>query len=1742
MGNRRKFVRDVSLSALAFTPVLETLSKLIGIKSEILAQPFDDDFHFFGNNLTNLHFYFFNARITNKTLRRLNNGLTPYMIVRVPQQHISEQLLTENDFKAYRDTGKNTSSRISGFSFLAFELFPEKREGETNPVQSISLQNIQALLNWNNKDHFKLLIPEKQDFLPFPVDRDIFRNQSLRQLEDKEEQVKQYHTITLFKRACAQFFKKKDHQDFVPFTLLEIPEALYLTPYNDGDGNALMDTRTISKKRFVYQVEKGRIYRTIEEVWNAQMFFERSGQLTSPSFRATGTIMRKETPTSSDEAASNWVNNRYLPKYLDKREVVFLTSLGRNGNDAKEWGIHSKGLSLTGLGAITKFQYKNYNPPFGISLAEYEHHITLGRDEYIKVAHIGVISVTGQRALHVHIGQRKIRGGVSYMEFKEYVEIIQKEIVYHDPRLFPQQSHLAEDNREIPNYIHARTYPASYFKKDIIKSIEKDKLWSDRLLWGFANAEGRYLPGQWQTHYRRLPFKQVTSVITVTEPVTSEVPAAKKINCSPTQGDPMIAFWAVLEQPQNGTYQNCTLEFEGKDWNDRSFRFTSTFLFIDKKIIDKGTDACYNQVYAIFLNEDFERRHIRFTDVSIAYTPDYADKTPDKDGALKEELPNKQNLAKTDFLEYYFALAKETDGKTESGETIRLESIFNERLFPLFPQVKRAQLYIESIQGYSSQPLPSIIEYNQDYITYGYYGQKNAIVKDGTDKVKEANAVYNKAKLIFNHTEKFIQGKEKTYSKALGETGTDGYARIRNVFRSAGTTAGGIVNPDLDIESIGLVKQSIALGKNINEKVSRLTDTADKIEQFNPSDLLRQAPEIFNGISLLDILQEVFPDMEAPLNQIKNISGQIEELKDAVMNNPVFLEIRTQLENAKKQIENATKTIADKQKLLNQKVQEVNALKDQLNIENQFSEIQKYAETMINQYKISILEVKNGIIRISASDAVVAEFIASELIARADSFQPLIATIATGSKKLEEILKLPAVGGALTPAAKSAINNYITEFAKGAVYLLFDLDAYDVTKNEFQAYASIVKAVKARVADEFQKYTTYTAALQKQAAAFVAYNEQVVKGSSVTVLAPFQKALNEAIGASEVAQHIFNTRKEVVTAARARAANLLVVLRANANDAVRLGPYIKDIERFQTAVVNALDILQVADLSYYIDLFTNSVKNAQVFFSKLQPSKIGEDAIKAIKDTFPDSNPALKNLIQGKKDLLIKEFRDRLKNPVNVTFFIRSTDTLIKQYIETVDNYILTRNEFENVKLLGPANIPGLKELRENISEAVGDLSNFKKEFQQALASYEQMLKQQLQDEANGILKLVTDKIEVYQQQLLSNPDNAELANKYAKMKEMYLMLTSLSKKEIKYDWQTTSFKKADFGIVSFINSSDPKTSLSVNVRTIIHFQLDRFPPVVSKVEALAENRLSNFGISVMKSLIINFNEVSFIAGTDRKSKFDVKIRDVQFAGAFSFVQAFEAYLKTLMGNAFRVNLQPTSINIGYTLPIPSIKTPSFSFFNLTLNVDFWLHFNNQPMELGFSLGRKDNKFGITAGVYAGFGFFSIKAEPKTGLKEIEVGLEFGGFYGLSLGPIRGEVKLVVGLYYRKALSIVIIEGYFLCEGRVKLWWVTISARFYMGIKSQGGYVEGRCTVTYEVRLSRFYKRSFRATYYKKLAGAGPGSQRSGNESSNFYINALSASGSEEQKLLDIKNPSDRIIEPLDLKEWTIFINSYSDN
>src|SRR5713101_8235542 len=96
MLNRREFVKTTLIASASVTPVAAALDRYFGVGATNIEDVLkgyaenDTQFHLIDNNLLNIHFYFLNTKRQRQALTPKVPDRPSFMIVRLPQQHVSE--------------------------------------------------------------------------------------------------------------------------------------------------------------------------------------------------------------------------------------------------------------------------------------------------------------------------------------------------------------------------------------------------------------------------------------------------------------------------------------------------------------------------------------------------------------------------------------------------------------------------------------------------------------------------------------------------------------------------------------------------------------------------------------------------------------------------------------------------------------------------------------------------------------------------------------------------------------------------------------------------------------------------------------------------------------------------------------------------------------------------------------------------------------------------------------------------------------------------------------------------------------------------------------------------------------------------------------------------------------------------------------------------------------------------------------------------------------------------------------------------------------------------------------------------------------------------------------------------------------------------------------------------------------------------------------------------------------------
>jgi hypothetical protein len=355
--------------------------------------------------------------------------------------------------------------------------------------------------------------------------------------------------------------------------------------------------------------------------------------------------------------------------------------------------------------------------------------------------------------------------------------------------------------------------------------------------------------------------------------------------------------------------------------------------------------------------------------------------------------------------------------------------------------------------------------------------------------------------------------------------------------------------------------------------------------------------------------------------------------------------------------------------------------------------------------------------------------------------------------------------------------------------------------------------------------------------------------------------------------------------------------------------------------------------------------------------------------------------------------------------------------------------------------------------------------------------------------------------QIKGSDDYKKIQGSIAEIQALLKKVQEISKQKLEYNYRTKKFKKASIGnVIEFV----PKNSeLTVNVAYEIEFDISEFDslPKVKKQSFKTESTLTEFKIGLLQLLYVDFERVQFISGSDVKDDFKVKIRDVQFAGCLSFVQAFQEFLSTISDNLV-FDISATGARIGYGFSIPDFSAGYFNFFNFNLSALLSLPFNpKEAMQIQFGFGSPLNKFGLTvSGIFGGQGYFNLIAEPRRGIVGMEIVLEFGAIYNLNLTVAKGTVYLVGGIYIKRYDGKYLTKAYILCVGRFNVLGIfSASITFYLGLEGDGPVLKGVCIVTVSKRFSRFFEISVRCQMEKTIKG---GKSQENNQQRFITLNA----------------------------------------
>ena len=339
------------------------------------------------------------------------------------------------------------------------------------------------------------------------------------------------------------------------------------------------------------------------------------------------------------------------------------------------------------------------------------------------------------------------------------------------------------------------------------------------------------------------------------------------------------------------------------------------------------------------------------------------------------------------------------------------------------------------------------------------------------------------------------------------------------------------------------------------------------------------------------------------------------------------------------------------------------------------------------------------------------------------------------------------------------------------------------------------------------------------------------------------------------------------------------------------------------------------------------------------------------------------------------------------------------------------------------------------------------------------------------------------------------------------------------------------------LNIFEPSGSTSLEVKGVFITPLD--PPGEPTYNIKGD--LRSFWINLLgKDLLflrLHFTTVVFTSQTGKKTAVEVDIDKCEFAGALEFVNPLKKFLEKL-GKGFAIDITPTQVSAGLSLPIPKVTVGVVAIQNISLGVKLVIPFTGNPARVRFNFCERERPFLLTVFAIGGGGFFAIEI-GLDGVERLEASLEFGATMALDIGIATGKAHIMGGIYFEmekvgQPEETVALTAYIRMGGSLKiLGLVTLSVEFYLGLKYQKPPDElwGQAKITVKVEVL-FFSASVELSVERRIAGGDSGSQSvSAARQGGVWLPLTSISGSDSSGSFE---------EIMNQDEWNEYASAFA--
>jgi hypothetical protein len=249
-----------------------------------------------------------------------------------------------------------------------------------------------------------------------------------------------------------------------------------------------------------------------------------------------------------------------------------------------------------------------------------------------------------------------------------------------------------------------------------------------------------------------------------------------------------------------------------------------------------------------------------------------------------------------------------------------------------------------------------------------------------------------------------------------------------------------------------------------------------------------------------------------------------------------------------------------------------------------------------------------------------------------------------------------------------------------------------------------------------------------------------------------------------------------------------------------------------------------------------------------------------------------------------------------------------------------------------------------------------------------------------------------------------------------------------------------------------------------------RSSPTVNETTCEVGPFLLNMPPGAEALLELSFEGLTFTRTGGTPPTLDVRGIDARFVGKLALLQALQEGVG-LGAAGPAIDVSRTGIAARYSLPVPDVSVLAFSMRNLVFHAAVTVPFTRDPVSVALGFGSRERPFALGVLMFGGGGYVDVEI-VHSGLRRLEISLEFGAAVAIGIGIATAEVHAMGGIRYEmRPDRSVVLTGYLRIGGSVELLGlvsVSVELLVTLDYRSDGNRLVGRARLVIEIDLTLY--------------------------------------------------------------------------